>query len=79
MQHPGYNGTSVHRISIQRPNDSTWRSQSPKPNAENERYDQRDPAQAHWDRERSNGDVGLINQSQQMTNGKNAEKNAGDA
>jgi len=50
-----YNVTSDFRF-----NDSTWRSQSPKPNAEKGGNDQRDPAQAHRDRERSDGDVGLI-------------------
>jgi hypothetical protein len=58
----------------------SWpRRESPKPNAENEGYDQRDPAQAHRDRERSDGDLGLVDQPQEMRNCKNAEENARDA
>ena len=53
--------------------------ESPKPNAENEGYNQRDPAQAHRDRERSNGDLGMVDQPQEMPNCKNAEENARDA
>jgi hypothetical protein len=32
----------------------------------------------HWDRQRSDGDLGLIDQPNEMPNCKNAEKNAGD-
>ena len=64
--------TPLHWIS-----ESTERSESPKPNAENEGYDQRDPAYAHWDRQRSDCDLGLVDQPQQMPNCKNAEKHAG--
>ena len=53
--------------------------ESPKPKAENEGYDQCDPAYTHWDRQRSDGDLGLIDQPQQMPNCKNAEENARDA
>ena len=73
---------SLQRISdstIQRLNDSTWRSQSPQPHAENGGNDQGDPAYAHWDRQRSDGDLGLIDQPNEMPNCKNAEKHAGDA
>jgi hypothetical protein len=58
----------------------SWpRRQSPTPNAENEGDDQRDPAYAHWDRQRSDGDLGVVDQPQEMPNCKNAEENARDA
>ena len=39
---------------------SRSRSQSPQPHAESGGNHQRDPAYAHWDRQRSDGDLGLI-------------------
>ena len=42
-------------------------------------YDQCDPAYAHWDRQRSDGDLGMVDQPQEMPNCKNAEENARDA
>ncbi|PYK26647.1 MAG: hypothetical protein DME59_07075 [Verrucomicrobia bacterium] len=67
------------RDSLNRYYDSTWRSQSPQPHAENGGNDQGDPAYVHWDCERSDGDLGLIDQPQQMHNCKNPEQHAGDA
>ena len=54
-------------------------TKSPQPHAENGGNDQGDPAYAHWDRQRSDGDLGLVDQPQQMPNCKNAEENARDA
>src|SRR4029434_7568570 len=55
------------------------RSQSPQPNAENDGNYQSDPAYAHWDRQRSDVDLDLVDQPEKMPNCKNAEKNAGNA
>ena len=55
------------------------RRESPQPDAENSRNDERDPAYAHWNGQGSDSDLGLLNQSHQMTNGKDAEKYARDA
>jgi hypothetical protein len=55
------------------------RRQSPQPDAENAGDDERDPAYTHWDRVRSDGDLGLVDQAQQMANGKNTEKHARNA
>ena len=58
----------------------SWpRGESPQPHAENSGDNQRNPAYPHWDREASDGDLGLVDQPQQMANGKNAEKHAGNA
>ncbi len=53
--------------------------ESPQPHAENGGNDQGDPAYAHWDRQRSDGDLGMVDQPQEMPNCKNAEENARDA
>jgi hypothetical protein len=60
-------------------NDSTRGSQSPQPNTKNNANGQCDPAYPHWDRKRSDGDLGLIDQPQQMAEGKSTEQNTGNA
>ena len=55
------------------------RRESPQPHTKNSGDDQRDPAYAHWDRQRSDGDLGMVDQPQEMPNCKNAEENARDA
>jgi hypothetical protein len=55
------------------------RSEPPQPKAKNRGNDQGDPAYAHWDRQRSDYDLSLVDQPQEMRNCKNAEENAGDA
>jgi hypothetical protein len=57
---------------------STW-GESPKPNAENGGDDKRDPAYAHWNGKGSNRDLGVLEQSQEMTNRKNSKNDARDA
>ena len=52
------------------------RRESPQPDTENGCNDERDPAYAHWNGQGSDGDLGLLEQSHQMTNGKDAEKYA---
>jgi hypothetical protein len=71
-----YNLTSDFRFNDLTLYGSTWRSESPQPNTENKGYHQRDPTQAHWDRERSDGDLGFRDQPQQMTQRENPEDNA---
>jgi len=66
-------------FTIQRFNDLTWRSQSPQPNAENCGDYQRDPAYADWYRVRSDGYLGLIDQSHEMADRENTEDHAGNA
>jgi hypothetical protein len=56
---------------------SCSRSQSPQPHAENDGHDQRDPAYAHWDRVRSDGDLRVIDQPHDMPNSENGENHAG--
>jgi hypothetical protein len=55
------------------------RRESPHPNTENGGDDKRDPAYAHWNGQGSNSDLGVLEQSQQMTNRKNSENDARDA
>ena len=43
------------------------------------RFHEGDPAHAHWDRQRSDDDSGLVDQPQEMPNCKSAEKYAGNA
>jgi hypothetical protein len=59
--------------------DASTGGESPKPNTENGGNDKRDPAYAHWNGQSSNGDLGLLDQSQEMTDGKNTENDARDA
>jgi hypothetical protein len=54
-------------------------SESPHPNTENGGNDKRDPAYAHWNGKGSDGDLCLLEQSQQMTDGKNSKNDARDA
>jgi hypothetical protein len=58
---------------------ASWVRESPKPNTQNCGDDKRDPAYAHWNGTGSDGDLGLLHQSHQMTNGKDAENYARDA
>ena len=58
---------------------ASTRGESPKPNTENGGDDKRDPAYAHWNGKGSNGDLGVLEQSQQMTNRKNSKNDARDS
>jgi hypothetical protein len=53
--------------------------ESPHPNTENGGNDKRDPAYAHWNGQGSNDDLGLLDQSQQVTDRKGTENDARDA
>ncbi len=58
---------------------ASTRGESPKPNTESGGDDKRDPAYAHWNGKGSNGDLGVLEQSQQMTNRKNSKNDARDS
>ena len=58
----------------------SWaRRESPHPNTENNGNDKRDPAYAHWNCMAPDNDLGVLDQSQEMTNGKDRENDARDA
>jgi hypothetical protein len=59
--------------------DSLARRESPHPNTENGGNDKRDPAYAHWNCMAPDNDLGVLDQSQEMTNGKDGENDARDA
>jgi hypothetical protein len=58
---------------------SSIRGEPPHPNTENGGDDKRDPAYAHRNHTRSDSDLGMLEQSQQMTNRKNSKDDARDA
>jgi hypothetical protein len=53
--------------------------QSPHPNAQEGGNDEGDPAYAHWNRMGPESDLGMIDQSQNVTDGENSENDARDA
>ena len=53
--------------------------ESPHPNAQEGGNDKGDPAYAHWNRMGPESDLGVIDQSQNVTESKNGENDARDA
>jgi hypothetical protein len=53
--------------------------ESPHPNAEEGGNDKGDPAYSHWNRMGPESDLGVIDQSQEVTKSKNGENDARDA
>ena len=57
---------------------SSARRESPHPNTENGGDDKRDPAYAHWNCMRPDSDLGVLDQSQEVTQSKKGENDACD-